>query len=125
MLKTQRGRDIAMYEYFFKSSYESVHFPNVFVPLVQKNVSKLGYDVELSILGHKGRQLETTLTKSEFRPQFGFNTRYTKYDIKDDENESDILGGIYFLYEGYSIKETLIFVVILGIYKRIKNPDSP
>ena len=36
-----------------------------------------------------------------------------------------ILGGIYFLYEGYSIKETLIFVVILGIYKRIKNPDSP
>jgi hypothetical protein len=36
-----------------------------------------------------------------------------------------ILGGIYFLYEGYSIKESLIFGVILGIYKRIKNPDSP
>ena len=96
MLKTQKSRDIAMYEYFFKSKYESVHFPNIFISQVKKDIKNSGYRVELAILGHKGKKLETKLTKSEFRPQFGFNTRYTKYDIKDDENESDIRGGIYF-----------------------------
>lgn len=96
VLKTQKNRDIAMYEYFFKTDYKNVYLPNVFVSSVKKDLKRVGYDVELAILGHKGKELETTLTKSEFRPQFGFNTRYTKYDLKDDENESDIRGGIYF-----------------------------
>jgi len=96
VLKTQKNRDIAMYEYFFKTDYKNVYLPNVFVSSVKKDLKRVGYDVELAILGHKGKQLETKLTKSEFRPQFGFNTRYTKYDLKDDENESDIRGGIYF-----------------------------
>ncbi len=96
VLKTQKNRDIAMYEYFFKTDYKNVYLPSVFVSSVKKDLKRVGYDVELAILGHKGKELETTLTKSEFRPQFGFNTRYTKYDLKDDENESDIRGGIYF-----------------------------
>ena len=96
MLETQRGRDIAIYEYFFKKEFKNVFFPNVLVPFVINNKERVGYDVELSILGHRGKEIETKLTKSEFRPQFGFNTRYTRYDLKDDGNESDVRGGIYF-----------------------------
>ena len=96
MLETQRGRDIAVYEYFFKKEFKNVLFPNVLVPFVITNLERVGYDVELSILGHRGKEIETKLTKSEFRPQFGFNTRYTRYDLKDDGNESDVRGGVYF-----------------------------
>lgn len=96
MLRTQRGKDIAVYEYFFKKEFKNSFFPNVSIPSVDKDSGFLSYDVELSILSHKGKGIETKLTRSEFLPQFGFNTRYTKYDLKDEGDESDIRGGIYF-----------------------------
>ena len=96
MLRTQRGKDIAVYEYFFKKDFKNSFFPNVNIPSVEKDSGFLSYDVELSILSYKGKGIETKLTRSEFLPQFGFNTRYTKYDLKDEGDESDIRGGIYF-----------------------------
>ncbi len=96
MLRTQRGKDIAVYEYFFKKEFKNSFFPNVNIPSVEKDSGFLSYDVELSILSYKGKGIETKLTRSEFLPQFGFNTRYTKYDLKDEGDESDIRGGIYF-----------------------------
>ena len=96
MLRTQKDKDIAIYEYFFKKEFKNTYFPNVSIPKVEKNLEFLSYDVELSVLGHKGKEIETKLTRSEFLPQFGFNTRYTKYDLKDEGDESDIRGGIYF-----------------------------
>ena len=31
----------------------------------------------------------------EFLPKFGINTRYTVYDIKDEDNDSDIEGDFF------------------------------
>lgn len=39
---------------------------------------------------------DTEIVKGEYRPKFGFNTRYTVYDLDEDENDRDIRGGIYF-----------------------------
>ena len=95
-LKTIRSRDVGVYEYFFKEEFASASFPEVFIPNLSSIKDQEGYDVRLSILSHQGKKKEVSLTKSEFRPKFGFSTRYTKYDLKDSESENDIRGGVYF-----------------------------
>ncbi len=95
-LKTIRSRDVGVFEYFFKEAFSSASLPEVFIPKLTSVRDQEGYDVKLSILSHEGKKKEVSLTKSEFRPKFGFSTRYTKYDLKDSESENDIRGGVYF-----------------------------
>ena len=71
-------------------------FPNIFIPYVEMNRSSEAYSVKASKIQYEGMKEDTKLAKSEFRPQFGLNTRYTIYDIDEKENDSDIRGGIYF-----------------------------
>ena len=49
-----------------------------------------------SRLNYKSMLFDTEIVKGDYRPKFGFNTRYTVYDIDENENDSDIRGGIYF-----------------------------
>ena len=95
-LRADRNKNIGSYEYFFKVKYSKNSLPSIFVPLVEQDRNVSSYDVEASILNHKSYQQQTKLVKSEFRPQFGFNTKYTRYDIKDDNKDTDIRGGLYF-----------------------------
>ena len=39
---------------------------------------------------------DTKIVKGEFRPKFGFNTRYTVYDLDENENDTDIRGEFSF-----------------------------
>lgn len=95
-LKTEMNRDIGIFEYFFKIKFENQKFPNVFVPDLLFN-SNDSYEVETAKLNYINSKIQTDLTKSEFRPQFGFSARYTEYDINDDDKkDTDIRGGIYF-----------------------------
>jgi hypothetical protein len=95
-LRTERDRDVGIFEYFFKKKFINFNFPEVFVPIISMDQSE-SYDVKSARLQYKNSETETNLVKSEFRPQFGFSARYTNYDIDDEEKkDSDIRGGLYF-----------------------------
>ena len=94
-LRTDRNRDIAIFEYFFKTKFERHFFPEVFVPKIQVDKNE-SYEVKTAKLGFENSKSNINLTKSEFRPQFGFNARYTSYDIDDNQKkDNDIRGGIF------------------------------
>ncbi len=94
--KTLKNQDIGNFEYFFNTKFSDFSFPEILIPLINYN-SRESYEVTNARLNYDRSNNETSLTKSEFRPQFGIRTRYTSYDIDDDElNDKDIRGGLYF-----------------------------
>ncbi len=95
-LKTERDRDVGIFEYFFKNKFINFSFPEVFIPNLSLD-SKESYDVQAARLRYKSSEAETNLVKGEYRPQFGFNARFTSYDVDDEEKkDKDIRGGLYF-----------------------------
>ena len=50
--------------------------PEVFVPLVEINKKDEAYKVKSSRLNYKSLVHDTEIAKFEYRPKFGFNTRY-------------------------------------------------
>lgn len=96
ILKANMNRDIGIFEYFFDIKFKNVNFPNIFIHPIEMNKNKQAYDVEASRILFEGSKEDTNLVKGEFRPQFGFNTRYTVYDLNKNENDTDIRGGIFF-----------------------------
>ncbi len=95
-MKTERQRDIGIFEYFFEEDFNNNSFPNIFVPHIEMNKQKESYDVKGAKLDLKSAKEDTKIARGEFLPKFGINTRYTVYDIKDEDNDSDIRGGIFF-----------------------------
>ena len=96
ILKTQQDRDIAIFEYFFEKKFSEIYFPEVSVMSIRMNNSRETYNVKGAKIKLNSAKEETKIIKGEFRPQLGFNTRYTRYDLDEDENDSDIRGGVYF-----------------------------
>jgi len=96
ILKANMNRDIGVFEYFFNTKFENAKFPNIFVNQIEMSKDTEGYDVEASKILFESAKEDTNLVKGEFRPKFGFNTRYTVYDLDEKENDSDIRGGIFF-----------------------------
>ncbi len=96
ILRTNRNRDVGVYEFFFKEEFQTASLPEVRIPLINSSDSKNGYMVENSLLDYQVKKQETRLTRSEYLPQFGIRTRVTQYDIDDDQKDTDIRGGIYF-----------------------------
>tara|TARA_B110000008_G_scaffold279077_1_gene324779 strand:- start:15794 stop:17146 length:1353 start_codon:yes stop_codon:yes gene_type:complete len=96
ILKTNRDRDTGIFEYFFERKFENYFLPNVFVPLVKLDKKNEAYNVKSSRLNYQSSVYDTDIVKGEFRPKFGFNSRYTVYDLDENKNDSDIRGGIYF-----------------------------
>jgi outer membrane protein TolC len=96
ILKTSRNRDIGIFEYFFGRGYTNNSFPNIFVPSLEMNKKIESYDVKGARLFLESSKEDTNIVKGEFRPKFGFNTRYTVYDLDENENDTDIRGGIFF-----------------------------
>lgn len=96
ILKTSRNRDIGIFEYFFGQKYKNNSFPNIFVPSLEMNKEIESYDVKGARLFLETSKEDTNIVKGEFRPKFGFNTRYTVYDLDEKENDTDIRGGIFF-----------------------------
>ena len=95
-LKAEKNSDISIFEYFFGKKFNNMFFPNIFIPNVEMNKGSEAYAVKASRIQYEGMKEDTKLAKSEFRPQFGLNTRYTIYDVDEKENDADIRGGIYF-----------------------------
>jgi len=97
LLRTNRNRDVGVFEYFFRQKFENIFLPEINVPFINSKNSKNAYQVEASILDNKVKKEEIKLTRSEFLPQFGIRTSFTQYDLDDDEIEdTDIRGGMYF-----------------------------
>jgi len=96
ILKTSRNRDIGIFEYFFGQNYKNNSFPNIFVPSLEMNKKIESYNVKGARLFLESTKEDTNIVKGEFRPQFGFNTRYTVYDLDEKENDTDVRGGIFF-----------------------------
>ena len=96
IIKTSRNRDIGIFEYFFGEKFENNSFPNIFVPHLEMDKNKESYNVEGARIFLEGAEEDTNITKGEFRPKFGINTRYTVYDLDENENDTDIRGGVFF-----------------------------
>ena len=96
ILKTSKNRDIGIFEYFFGQQFNNNSFPNVFVPNLEMNKNIESYNVKGARLFLETAEEDTKIVKGEFRPKFGFNTRYTVYDLDENENDTDIRGGIFF-----------------------------
>jgi outer membrane protein TolC len=96
LLKTHKNRDLGIFEYFFEKKFENYTLPKVFVSKVELDKKKEAYEVKSSRLNYKSMLSDTDIIKGEYRPKFGFNSRYTVYDLDENKNDSDIRGGIYF-----------------------------
>ena len=72
LLKTNKDRDLGVFEYFFERKFEANLFPEVFVPLVFLDKNKKAYEVISSELDYKGKLFDTDIVKGDYRPQFGF-----------------------------------------------------
>ena len=96
ILKTSKNRDIGIFEYFFGQNYKNNSFPNIFVPSLEMNKKIESYNVKGARLFLESTKEDTNIVKGEFRPKFGFNTRYTVYDLDEKENDTDVRGGIFF-----------------------------
>ena len=95
-LRTERDRDVGIFEYFFKNEFRNYNFPEVYIPELSLD-NKESYDVKAARLRYENSEAETNLVKGEYRPQFGFNARFTSYDVDDKEKkDKDIRGGLYF-----------------------------
>ena len=96
ILETQKNRDIAIFEYFYEKKFKDINFPKILIPNIDINRSKETYNVKGARLQLESAKEETKITRGEFLPKLGFNTRYTMYDVDEGENDSDIRGGIFF-----------------------------
>ncbi len=96
VLSTERSRDIGIFEYFFGKKFDNYSLPEVFVPNLFLNTAKEAYEVEASRLDYKMKVEDTKIIRSEYMPKFGLNTRYTAYDLDEEQSDRDIRGGIYF-----------------------------
>ena len=54
------------------------------------NKSMESYEVKGARLYLDSVEEDTKIVKGEFRPKFGFNTRYTIYDLDENENEIEL-----------------------------------
>ncbi len=97
-LNANSKRDISVYENFFKRKFENNSFPKISIEDNSIPVNKSSFDVEISKSNYKESIEDVNITKSEFRPQFGFSARYTKYDLDDNLGDEDVRGGLYFSY---------------------------
>ena len=95
-IKAIRKRDKDIYEYFFEEEFSKRMFPSFGISNWRQVSNKLSYEVKLAEQEFNSKKEEVTLTKSEYRPKIGLTTRYTRYDLDEDQGENDIRGGIYF-----------------------------
>ncbi len=98
-LDAESKRDISKYENFFKRNFDNNLFPKVEINEDEISYQNLSFDVEISKSQFKESVEDINITKSEYRPQFGFAARYTKYDLDSNiSDDEDIRGGLYFSY---------------------------
>ena len=90
----------SIYRSFFKEEYDGSGPPSLELinindlSMYLENIKTYDELVAKNTIENKTADLE--LTKSQYRPKFGFNARYTQYDVDEDAEDSDIRGGIYF-----------------------------
>ena len=97
-LSASSRRDISVYENFFKREFKNELYPKVKIDDQSIPYTNISFDVEMSQSKFKESVEDITITKSEYRPQFGFAARYTKYDLDDNLGDEDVRGGLYFSY---------------------------
>ena len=97
-LSANSRRDISVYENFFKRPFNNNLYPKVKINDQSISFNNLSFDVEMSQSKFKESIEDITIAKSQYRPQFGFSARFTKYDIDDNLGDEDVRGGLYFSY---------------------------
>ena len=97
-LSANSRRDISVYENFFKREFNNKLYPKVKIDDQSIPYSNTSFDVEMSQSKFKESIEDITIAKSEYRPQFGFAARFTKYDLDDNLGDEDVRGGLYFSY---------------------------
>ena len=97
-LSANSRRDISVYENFFKREFNNKLYPKVKIDDQSIPYSNTSFDVEMSQSKFKESIEDVTIAKSEYRPQFGFAARFTKYDLDDNLGDEDVRGGLYFSY---------------------------
>tara|TARA_Y100000590_G_scaffold468339_1_gene650751 strand:+ start:3186 stop:4508 length:1323 start_codon:yes stop_codon:yes gene_type:complete len=97
-LNANSKRDISMYENFFKRDFKDQLYPKIKINEQSIPFQNLSFDVEMSQSKYKESIEDITIEKSQYRPQFGFAARFTKYDLDDNLGDEDVRGGLYFSY---------------------------
>ncbi len=97
-LSANSRRDISVYENFFKREFNNELYPKVKIDDQSIPYTNTSFDVEMSQSKFKESIEDVTIAKSEYRPQFGFAARFTKYDLDDNLGDEDVRGGLYFSY---------------------------
>ena len=94
-LEARSKTSIANFENTFRISFEFLGFPKIGISM-DSEISKNDSFALLFKESQYFASLENVnVTKSDYMPKLGVQARYTKYDIDQSSNESDIRGGIY------------------------------
>tara|TARA_B110000444_G_scaffold192793_1_gene182761 strand:+ start:708 stop:2042 length:1335 start_codon:yes stop_codon:yes gene_type:complete len=100
LLQADKIETSSIYRSFFKKEYKGHGLPIITLKSMLSNqtkVTKFSYNELLAKNTIKNKQTDLELTKSQYRPKFGFSARYTRYDIDNNErDDNDIRGGFYF-----------------------------
>ena len=94
-LEARSKTSIANFENTFRISFEFLGFPKIGISM-DSEISKNDSFALLFKESQYFASLENVnVTKSDYMPKLGVQAGYTKYDIDQSSNESDIRGGIY------------------------------
>jgi len=97
-LKANSERDISLFENFFKKEFNNNTFPKIRINEDSIPYQNTSFDVEMTKTKYQESVEDVTIAKSDYRPQFGFAARFTKYDLDDNLGDEDVRGGLYFSY---------------------------
>ena len=94
-LEARSKTSIANFENTFRISFEFLGFPKIGISMDNEISKNDSFGLLFKESQYFASLENVNVTKSDYMPKLGVQARYTKYDIDQSSNESDIRGGIY------------------------------
>jgi len=94
-LEAKAKKSFANYENTFNKKFVFKGFPKVLINLNMDYINRDSFNLSLKENLYLSSLENVKIVRSDYLPKLGFQARYTKYDIDQSEDESDIRGGIY------------------------------
>ncbi|MAM04472.1 MAG: hypothetical protein CMD06_00745 [Flavobacteriales bacterium] len=100
VLESKKIESESVFEAFFNIKYNNFGLPKIELleASLDNNFKENNYDERISKNDVKIAKSNMEIVKSQYRPRFGFNARYTRYDIDDEAKDKDLRGGFYMTF---------------------------
>ena len=106
LLQAKKIESASVYQAFFNEKYNNDGLPSIelinFELESSINSNQNNYDERISKNEIEISKANLEITKSQYRPELGFNARYTRYDLDAENIDNDLRGGFYLKFPFFS-----------------------